>query len=545
LQLYTITKANQILNTLKTLKMKNFIFTLTLTLSISAASLAGPILNSYPAATSTIYLDFDGQTVAGTYWNNGSTLVCAASGLTDAQITEIFNRVSEDYRPFNVNITTDESVYNAASLNHRIRVIVTPTSSWKTGVGGIAYVGSFTWGDDTPCFVFSDRLGPNNPKYIGECCSHESGHTLGLSHQSTYDNNCQLTESYATGVGTGETSWAPIMGNSYYRNMTGWDFGPTPYGCSVVQDNLTIITSQNGFSYRTDDYADVLGATAYNLGNTSFSTAGILTTTNDKDAFKFTVAQAGAWHFDAVPYSLNVSNSGADLDIKLELYNSNNVLIKSYDPLNTMKISVDTTLAAGAYYLLLSGTGNLNVDDYGSLGSYTITGLRGTLPIHDVALSGNITSNKHNLLWNIIADEPIRSQTIEYSTNGADFRPLIDVAATQNRYSYATVMSGTIYYRIKVTSVIDQTAYSNIIALTSEVTAEKTFFVSTLVNSAISVNAGDDYQFKLTDANGRTLLIGKGVKGMNRINVLNQPGGMYILQILSPSQRITERIIKQ
>ena len=120
---------------------------------------------------------------------------------------------------------------------------------------GVSYVGSFTWGDNTPGFVFADKLG-NNPKFVAECISHESGHTVGLSHQSRYDNNCSMTEQYNVGTGAGETSWAPVMGNSYYRNMTGWNDGPTPYGCANTQDNLTIITSINGFSYRADDFKD-------------------------------------------------------------------------------------------------------------------------------------------------------------------------------------------------------------------------------------------------------------------------------------------------
>ena len=101
--------------------------------SLNAISL--PKLSSYPSAQATIFLDFDGQTVISSVWNNGSALVCAASGFNDTQITEIFNRVSEDYRPFNINITTDSSVFLAAPLTKRIRIIVTTTSAWYTGVG--------------------------------------------------------------------------------------------------------------------------------------------------------------------------------------------------------------------------------------------------------------------------------------------------------------------------------------------------------------------------------------------------------------------------
>ena len=76
---------------------------------------------------------------------------------------------------------------------------------------------------------------------VAECCSHESGHAVGLSHQSRYDGvNCATpVEQYNSGIGTGEVSWAPIMGNSYYKNMTNWNNGPTPYGCTNLQDNLS------------------------------------------------------------------------------------------------------------------------------------------------------------------------------------------------------------------------------------------------------------------------------------------------------------------
>ena len=71
-----------------------------------------PVLSSYPAAPAVIFLDFDGHTVDGTSWNwSGSPIVCSTSGLNTGGITEIFNRVAEDYRPFNINITTDSTKF--------------------------------------------------------------------------------------------------------------------------------------------------------------------------------------------------------------------------------------------------------------------------------------------------------------------------------------------------------------------------------------------------------------------------------------------------
>lgn len=517
-----------------------------LALAFSTSTFAVPVLNSHPSASATMFLDFDGHTVTGTYWNTSGlqSIVCAPASLTDAQIMEIFKRVSEDYRPFNLNITTDERVFASAPLNRRIRVIVTPSSSWRSGVGGIAYVGSFTWGDDTPCFVFTDRLG-NTPKFIAECCSHESGHTLGLSHQSTYNSSCQLVEPYASGIGTGETGWAPIMGNSYYKNMTGWEIGPTQYSCTVIQDNLTILTSQNGFTYRTDDHPDNLTGTQWNTYSNSFSFDGLVSTNTDKDAFRFEVTQSAEFHFEANPYSINVYNTGANLDIKLELYDANKVLLKTFDPLDKLNVIIDTTLNAGVYFFVLTGTGNNNTDDYGSIGSYTFLALRGVLPIRDISLSGNTFDGRHDLSWRVTADEPLEDQEIQVSADGADFTTLVNPGTFAQSYSYTPSSNMNIYYRLKARTVNGQTGYSNVVVLRATGNMTKKFFVSTLVSESITVNASENFSYRLADMNGRILATGNGLRGFNRINMMNRPGGMYIFQILNNNQITTERIVKQ
>ncbi len=514
-------------------------------LLFSSNVFAVPILNSLPSASATIYLDFDGQLVQGTIWNGGNPINCAASGLTNTQITEIFQRVAEDYRPFNLNITTDEAVYLAANPLKRMRIIITPTNYWNTGVGGAAWVGSFTWGDDTPAFVFNNMLGPNNLKMVAEASSHEGGHTLGLSHQSKYGNDCNTpTEVYSLGLGAGEIAWAPIMGNSYYRNMSNWNNGPTPYGCTAVQDNLTTITTQNGFGYRADDYSDLLNASTYNLAGNNFTANGNITTNTDVDAFKFTLAQNSNFHFTAMPYSIGANSSGANLDVRIEIYNSPTSLIRVYDPSTSMSVTIDTVLTAGTYFIKINGAGNENTSSYGSLGSYTLNGNFGALPIRSVSLSGKSEKGNHNLSWNIIADEPIRTIEVQASTDGTAFSPITSMGGTANQFSYQPSKNSTFYYRLKVTSVLDQTVYSNTIALKAAA-GDNLFSVSTFVQNEIVVNASENYQYLLTDINGRVISTGKGNKGVNRINVTNQSGGMYIIQLFNNDQRQTERIIKQ
>ena len=117
---------------------------LLLALFVSFNVICSPVLSSLRSASATIYLDFDGYDVNCAYWNEGIPFACAPSGMTDAQVTEVFNRVAEDYRPFDINITTDENKFIAAPLSKRMRVVITPTSSWFTGVGGVSFIGSFT-----------------------------------------------------------------------------------------------------------------------------------------------------------------------------------------------------------------------------------------------------------------------------------------------------------------------------------------------------------------------------------------------------------------
>ncbi|MEP7252708.1 MAG: zinc-dependent metalloprotease [Ginsengibacter sp.] len=522
-----------------------FLSTLITTFQVNAL----PLLNSLPSAQATVFLDFDGHYVSGSSWNGGNPLDCAPSGLSDVQITEVFNRVSEDFRPFNINITTDSLTFLAAPLTRRMRIIITPTSSWFPNVGGVSYTGSFTWGDDTPGFVFSDKLGPYRPKMIAECCSHETGHTLGLSHQSKYSGTCTLLATYNDGLGTGETGWAPVMGNSYYRNFSGWNNGPTPSGCTADQDNLSIITSFNGFTYRQDDHSDDphVNPTILPVVNNSFSNTGIISTNADKDVFKLNFFSQGMLHLDVVPFSVGANNDGADLDIKLTLLDASMQVIQVYDDSTTLNAVIDTALNAGYYFLVVEGAGNANISNYGSLGSYSLSGTSTPLsvtPIRQVLLSGKVEKASHSLSWSIVSDEPINNLILESSSDGAIFSTLAALLSGSKEYAYTPVLKGNIYYRLKAVSATWETVYSNVISLKPGVEEGKKFKVSNTVHNLITVHAPENFEYRLADMSGRILMSGKGQAGINTIDINNHPNGIYVIQIISNNQRSTERILR-
>ena len=191
-----------------------------------------------PVVTTTgykcIYIDFDGYAAANASWQGGVYSTYAPSGFDSTQMQLIKDRVGYYYQSYNVIITTDESVYLGAAINNRIRVVVTTTSAWYQGVSGITYIGSFTWGDNTPCFVFPDRLG-YSATYTGDIVAHESGHSIGLSHQSQYDSACTLINNYRQSC---------IMGYPFNTTTPLWAIGATPSGCNVIQDDKGVLANK-------------------------------------------------------------------------------------------------------------------------------------------------------------------------------------------------------------------------------------------------------------------------------------------------------------
>jgi hypothetical protein len=505
-------------------------------------------LNSYPSASAVIFLDFDGQTVPAGAWY-GTDLYCASSGLTNPQITEAFNRVAEDYRPFNINITTDSTKYFAAPADKRMRVIVTPTNGWYGPAGGVAYVYSFTYGDDTPCFVFTSQLA-YNPKYVAEAASHEAGHTLGLFHQSVYNGSCVKTAEYNPGTGAGEIGWAPIMGVGYSKNQTTWYNGPNTNGCNVMQSDLDIIIDPfNGFTYRTDDYAsNFAGATNIPFVSNAFNTTGEVEQNTDADFVKFTTTAFGRFQLSAIPVNVGANNSGSNLDIQVNLYNNAQVLLNIYNPATLLSASIDSFMNAGTYYLKIEGKGNINAPGYASLGAYTLQGnfTPGALPLRRLELQGAMINDEHRLNWIIEADEQVTKQILEFSTDGRNFNQLTQSPVASRAYTYYPHINGTVLYRLNVTFDNGRQFNSNIIAIGKNKATAGPVLISNFINTgAIVVSSPGNYDYAIYDLNGKTLMQGKMTNGTTVINSEKITSGMYIVRFTNETELYTEKFVKQ
>lgn len=532
--------------------MKNLFKSISILLLLSSTlklTAQVPVLNSYPSASAVIFLDFDGHNVSGTSWNYYDTIVCGASTLNSSQITQIFNRVSEDYRPFNLNITTDSTKYWSAPANKRTRVILTVSSSWYGSSGGVAFMGSFTWGDNTPCFVFTALLG-NNVKNISEAASHEAGHTLGLAHQSVYAANCQKTSDYNYGTGTGEIGWAPIMGVGYYQNFTLWHNGPNSYGCNSNQSDLSILSgATNGFGFRPDDYSDVAAtAGAASFTADQFTVNGIIETTGDKDLFTFTQPSFGNFKLDAIPYSVGAGNAGSDLDMQITLLNSAQVILGSYNPGAELNSVIDTMLNSGTYYLRVEGRGNIYALAYASLGSYALQGkftAGNALPLRRLELNGSLQNSKHSLNWTIDADEKVEKLLVEVATDGKNFAPLTQTANDAHAFAYKPATPATSQYRLNVTFDNGHQYYSNIVTIRQTGSAPAPHLVSNIVTSNLKISSPGTYTFTILDLTGKTISRGQLTNGTNTVNSAGLINGLYMIHYSNGEGQLTEKFIKQ
>lgn len=524
----------------------SFLFVLAIsgTLQVQAQT---PQLSSFPSAQAVIFLDFDGHTVAGTSWNFSGPIYCNSSGLDNAQITGVFNRVSEDYRPFDINITTDSTKFLAAPLNRRVRLIITTSNGWYGNAGGVAFLGSFAWGDDNPAFVFTVPLG-YNAKSISEAASHEAGHTLNLQHQSTYNASCVKTSEYNYGAGAGEIGWAPIMGVGYYQNLTVWNNGKSTVHCDSLQSDLTIITTGNGFGFRPDDHADIFAsATNASFTNNHFLIDGLIGQSGDQDLIRFQQPAFGRFQMTAAPYNVGTGNSGSNLDMQVSLYDAAQTLIRVYNPSNILSSLIDTNLSAGAYYLRVEGKGNIYAPDYAILGTYSVTGdfTANTLPLHRLELSGEVVGEQHKLNWIIEADEAIVRQELQLSTDGRHFSSLTASANDLRSFLYKPFVTTNAQYRLSVTFDNGRQYYSNIVQLKNSSITSWPKMAGNIASSNVNVSSPGDFHYSIFEMSGRLVMQGRLSNGLNNLNSASLQRGYYFIRFTNGFEQMTERFIRQ
>lgn len=346
--------------------------------------------NSLEGAPVTIYLDFDGHTETSQEWldrraagTSGDIVTPVFSSDSDDnfnqaerdRIQEVFERVAEDFRPFNINVTTE--LPTAFNNTTELLVSVGGNGSWLPGTNPryAAIKNSFSQGNlPQTAFVFSQNhtgLGGDFEYNMAASISAAVGVSLGL-------------DVHLTSGGTpleGDEFVAPILGDQIVGTDTNvansnslrdvWFNAPG--ATSAVQDDLAVIVGNLNprIAYRDDDHGNSdTAATGITIGLGDEVVEGVIERNTDRDVFSFSTA-ATTVTIDVTGLDLRTQFSsptpGSNLDPVLTLRDATGAVLDSVNPAG-LQASISLDVPDGTYFIEVS-----NGDEYGNLGEYTLT----------------------------------------------------------------------------------------------------------------------------------------------------------------------------
>jgi hypothetical protein len=350
------------------------------------------LLHSSPNSKKIIYLDFDGLSPTYSAFDlDGNPFSFNTEELQ--YIQKVWQMVVEDFMPFDVDVTTEaptqDRLIRSSSTDeyYGVWALITPTNP-PAGIGGLATFGAFfqikneatytvsakvwsTWYTDPVTGL--PRPGVMPASSVAVILSHELGHTFGFMHKGT---TAGLVYYPGHGTWNSITSWSPIMG-AHARYLQQWSKGEYPdaytdpyYG---MADEVRSLASQLGY-YPDDVGNDITNAKLLTINDSSVSAYGVIEQATDVDVYSFDT-QGGGVSITASP-----APYGPNLDIKMELRDSQGNVIATDDNQSALSVTISKTLTAGTYYILIDGVGKTATEtdpgysDYASLGQYRISG---------------------------------------------------------------------------------------------------------------------------------------------------------------------------
>ena len=361
------------------------------------------VRNSLPSAPIDLYLSFAGSVVSdpgiladridgGTgsvnipaYDSDGD--LTTFSPLEVAEIDEIWARVAEDFRPFDVNVTT----VAPPSLNSAVHIniggdgafLVPPTRGFQANRSAFSDPLQSNIG-----FSFPDNIrtaAPTDPQHIAYNVSSSIATLFGLGPHPQYS----IFGNQVAPFDPGGLESGPILGAPLNSLRDTW-VNATGEVAGVLQDDLALIASPaNGIQFRTDDHAGrTRGASVVSIGVGDELLDGVIETNDDVDLFFFHTLETDAiisvkgldlaTQFAGIT---NPPNPGSNLDPVLRLLDASGNQLEIDDVAfdinaanNSLTASISTHLLASSYYIEVSnGFDPTSGDRYGSLGQYTVT----------------------------------------------------------------------------------------------------------------------------------------------------------------------------
>ena len=271
-------------------------------------------------------------------------------------IYETWQIVAASFSMFDLNVTTDWNVYNAAAPSRR--------------GGGTFYRESgrsschFAFGTSTFCTMYKE----SSAKGQGLIAAHEYGHLFHLKHDSGYGGE------YSNGHSAYQ--WVPMMANiwtgiSWNQGLFQWTRGEYA-GAYNIQDHFQTMT---GFMpFESDDISGTKSLVVGSGGSVSAAyNKGQIERNTDSDSFSFTITKAGY-------ANLNIDRTEylGMLDVQAYIRNSSGQVVAQSNNSVNRSASFNEYLQPGNYTLEITGGAEASPSNgfskYSSLGHYAIQG---------------------------------------------------------------------------------------------------------------------------------------------------------------------------
>jgi hypothetical protein len=362
-------------------------------LARSSRYLSPPVLRSRCTAVlglnRRVYIDFDGETVSGTAWNNSTGIATKTVAPYDLDgvpgsfsanehlyMKAIWQVVADDFAPFDIDVTTErpsswDDLIRSSPTDSRFGAfaVVTPDRWLCAFCGGVAYIDIFNR-NLVPSmyygYAWTFSTSPFDWENIGNIISHEVGHNMGLAHDGVRGGS-----DYYGGNGI----WGPIMGNPYRPRFVQWSKGEYP-SANNTEDDVAKLTNLLG--QQEDTSSSVATAVQMPNGLMVTSADASLHGDSDVDYYSFDVPSG---YLEAV---VNVTINGRNVYPDITLLDSQQAVVSR----PTANLYSDTHIVhrgpiePGRYTIAIrsagSGVGGFNA--YGSLGRYNIALVRPSVP---------------------------------------------------------------------------------------------------------------------------------------------------------------------